>query len=172
MVIVKYFLDLFLDKSFFRSPLKSPIIMLFDPELKGNKLDIKVSHPTSALLWSYTELINLTAALKYWAFKFIATRYIQDLLTLSFPCRSSTSTPSTSETAQYLAKCLTNSIFKTSSKQDLMCCSMDRSTTIQWPSWMTNETFLRKPLETLLEARRYFQIELSCLKIWANWSTA
>jgi len=42
MVIVKYFLDLFTEKSFFRSPLKSPIIMLFDPELKNNKLDIKI----------------------------------------------------------------------------------------------------------------------------------
>lgn len=31
MVIVKYFLDLFTEKSFFRSPLKSPIIMLYDP---------------------------------------------------------------------------------------------------------------------------------------------
>jgi len=43
MIIVKYFLDLFTEKSFFRSPLKSPIIMLFDPELKNNKLEIKVS---------------------------------------------------------------------------------------------------------------------------------
>jgi hypothetical protein len=43
MVIVKYFLELFTEKSFFRSPLKSPIIMLFDPTLKSNKLDIKVS---------------------------------------------------------------------------------------------------------------------------------
>ena len=43
MVIIKYFLDLFTDKSFFRSPLKSPIVMLFDPELQNNKLDIKVS---------------------------------------------------------------------------------------------------------------------------------
>ena len=43
MVIVKYFLDLFTEKSFFRSPLKSPIIMLFDPKLNNNKLDIKVS---------------------------------------------------------------------------------------------------------------------------------
>jgi len=43
MVIVKYFLDLFTEKSFFRSPLKSPIIMLYDPYLRNNKLDIKVS---------------------------------------------------------------------------------------------------------------------------------
>lgn len=42
MVIVKYFLELFTEKSFFRSPLKSPIIMLFDPTLKSNKLDIKI----------------------------------------------------------------------------------------------------------------------------------
>lgn len=46
MVIVKYFLELFTEKSFFRSPLKSPIIMLFDPTLKSNKLDIKVSDPS------------------------------------------------------------------------------------------------------------------------------
>jgi hypothetical protein len=45
MAIVKYFLDLFTEKSFFRSPLKSPIIMLFDPTLKNNKLSIKVSFP-------------------------------------------------------------------------------------------------------------------------------
>jgi len=43
MVIVKYFLNLFSEKSFFRSPLKSPLILLYDPELKNNKLDIKVS---------------------------------------------------------------------------------------------------------------------------------
>lgn len=43
MVIVKYFLDLFTEKSFFRSPLKSPIIMLFDPRLRNNRMDIKVS---------------------------------------------------------------------------------------------------------------------------------
>jgi len=43
MIIVKYFLDLFTEKAFFRSPLKSPVIMLFDPELKNNKLEIKVS---------------------------------------------------------------------------------------------------------------------------------
>jgi len=43
MVIVKYFLELFQEKTFFRSPLKSPIIMLFDPSLQNNKLEIKVS---------------------------------------------------------------------------------------------------------------------------------
>jgi len=45
MIIVQYFFDLFADKTFFKSPLKtqSPIIMLFDPELQNNKLDIKVS---------------------------------------------------------------------------------------------------------------------------------
>ena len=42
MIIVQYFFDLFTDKSFVRSPLKSPLIMLFDPELKNNKLEIKV----------------------------------------------------------------------------------------------------------------------------------
>lgn len=55
MVIVKYFLDLFSEKSFFRSPLKSPIIMLFDPSLNNNKLDIKVS----AKLKSLTEFLCL-----------------------------------------------------------------------------------------------------------------
>ena len=61
MIIVKYFLDLFTDKSFFRSPLKSPIIMLFDPELKGNKLDIKVSSAFATKpIW-----INLTVDLKF-----------------------------------------------------------------------------------------------------------
>ena len=42
MVIVAYFRDLFMTQKV-RSPLQQPIIMLFDPELKNNKLDIKVS---------------------------------------------------------------------------------------------------------------------------------
>jgi len=48
MIIVQYFMDLFQDKTFFRSPLKtqSPIVMLFDPELQHNKLEIKVSNLT------------------------------------------------------------------------------------------------------------------------------
>lgn len=41
MVIVAYFRDLFMTQKV-RSPLQQPIIMLFDPELKNNKLDIKV----------------------------------------------------------------------------------------------------------------------------------
>jgi hypothetical protein len=47
MVIVQYFLNLFVDKEkqFFRSPMKQPIFLLFDPELNNNKLDIKVSKP-------------------------------------------------------------------------------------------------------------------------------
>lgn len=43
MIITQYFIEQFNDKSFFRSPLKSPIVMLFDPSLQQNKLDIKVS---------------------------------------------------------------------------------------------------------------------------------
>lgn len=43
MGIVKYFFELFTSKRFFKSPLEYPIIMLFDPELKNDKLDIKVS---------------------------------------------------------------------------------------------------------------------------------
>ena len=42
MLIVSYFRELFLTQKV-RSPLQQPIVMLFDPELKGNKLDIKVS---------------------------------------------------------------------------------------------------------------------------------
>lgn len=44
MIIVQYFLECFQDKTFFRSPLKtaSPIVMLFDPLLQKNKLEIKV----------------------------------------------------------------------------------------------------------------------------------
>lgn len=41
MTIVQYFISLFKNKHV-RSPLPSPIIMLFDPELQNNKLDIKV----------------------------------------------------------------------------------------------------------------------------------
>lgn len=42
MIIVAYFRDLFMTQKV-RSPLQQPIILLFDPELKNNKLDIKVS---------------------------------------------------------------------------------------------------------------------------------
>ena len=42
MLIVAYFRDLFMSQKV-RSPLQQPIILLFDPELKNNKLDIKVS---------------------------------------------------------------------------------------------------------------------------------
>ena len=42
MTIVQYFINLFKTKVV-RSPLASPIILLFDPELQNNKLDIKVS---------------------------------------------------------------------------------------------------------------------------------
>ena len=42
MIIVQYFVDLFKSKKV-KTPLASPIILLFDPELKNNKLDIKVS---------------------------------------------------------------------------------------------------------------------------------
>ena len=42
MNIVKYMVQQFNEK-YINSPLKKPIIMLFDPELNGNKLDIKVS---------------------------------------------------------------------------------------------------------------------------------
>jgi hypothetical protein len=41
MTIVQYFISLFKNKVV-RSPLPSPIILLFDPELNNNKLDIKV----------------------------------------------------------------------------------------------------------------------------------
>jgi hypothetical protein len=42
-------MDLFADKAFFRSPLKSPLIMVFDPTLDNNKLDIKVSSSSLSL---------------------------------------------------------------------------------------------------------------------------
>ena len=42
LVVIAYFRELFLTQKV-RSPLQQPIIMLFDPELKNNKLDIKVS---------------------------------------------------------------------------------------------------------------------------------
>ena len=41
MTIVQYFITLFKNKTV-KSPLPSPIILLFDPELQNNKLDIKV----------------------------------------------------------------------------------------------------------------------------------
>ena len=43
MVVVSYFKELFMSQKV-KSPLQMPIIMLFDPELKNNKLDIKVSN--------------------------------------------------------------------------------------------------------------------------------
>ena len=41
MVIVQYFTELFLSKTI-KSPLEKPTILLFDPLLQNNKLDIKV----------------------------------------------------------------------------------------------------------------------------------
>jgi len=49
MIIVQYFMELFNEKSFFRSPLKSPIILLFDPTLQHQRLSIKVSLSHSSL---------------------------------------------------------------------------------------------------------------------------
>ena len=42
MMFVQYFMTLLKDKRV-KSPLQTPIVLLFDPELKNNKLDIKVS---------------------------------------------------------------------------------------------------------------------------------
>ena len=42
MAIVQYFMDLLSSKTVV-SPLISPIVLMFDPELHNNKLDIKVS---------------------------------------------------------------------------------------------------------------------------------
>lgn len=42
MIIVQYFMELFKSKKI-KSPLATPIIMMFDPELRNNKLEIKVS---------------------------------------------------------------------------------------------------------------------------------
>ena len=41
-VIIDYYLELFTSKKV-KSPLPSPIVMLFDPSLSNNKLEIKVS---------------------------------------------------------------------------------------------------------------------------------
>ena len=42
MIIVQYFMNLLKDKKV-KSPLQTPIVLLFDPELANDKLDIKVS---------------------------------------------------------------------------------------------------------------------------------
>lgn len=42
MVVIQYFINLFKSKEV-KSPLSAPIVLLFDPELNDNKLDIKVS---------------------------------------------------------------------------------------------------------------------------------
>ena len=49
MVIIQYFINLFKTKEV-RSPLSQPIVMLFDPELNNNKLDIKVMSLHSTFL--------------------------------------------------------------------------------------------------------------------------
>jgi hypothetical protein len=41
MIIVQYFMELFKSKKV-KSPLTTPIIMMFDPELRNNKLEIKI----------------------------------------------------------------------------------------------------------------------------------
>ena len=42
MIIMQYFSTLFKEKKV-KSPLDSPIVLLFDPKLQNDKLDIKVS---------------------------------------------------------------------------------------------------------------------------------
>ena len=42
MAIVQYFIEL-LNNKIVKSPLVTPIVLMFDPELTNNKLDIKVS---------------------------------------------------------------------------------------------------------------------------------
>jgi len=41
MIIMQYFANLLKDKKV-KSPLESPIVLLFDPKLQNDKLDIKV----------------------------------------------------------------------------------------------------------------------------------
>lgn len=43
MVVIQYFINLFKNKEV-KSPLNAPIVLLFDPELNDNKLDVKVSY--------------------------------------------------------------------------------------------------------------------------------
>lgn len=64
MIIIQYFIDLIKTKKV-KSPLLSPVILLFDPELKNNKLDIKVStkykfRERRHVLPSFNTLINLS----------------------------------------------------------------------------------------------------------------
>jgi len=49
MAIVQYFMDLLSSKTVV-SPLISPIVLMFDPELHNNKLDIKVSFNSKRFL--------------------------------------------------------------------------------------------------------------------------
>lgn len=49
MIIVQYFVDLFKSKKV-RSPIASPIILLYDPELMNNKLDIKILNIQSVFM--------------------------------------------------------------------------------------------------------------------------
>jgi len=49
MAIVQYFMDLLSSKTVV-SPLISPIVLMFDPELHNNKLDIKVMNIHSVFL--------------------------------------------------------------------------------------------------------------------------
>ena len=49
MIIVQYFMELFKSKKV-KSPLATPIVLMFDPELRNNKLEIKVSCPFYLIL--------------------------------------------------------------------------------------------------------------------------
>lgn len=49
MIIVQFFLNLLKDRKVM-SPLQSPIVLLFDPKLKNDKLDIKVLNIHSSWL--------------------------------------------------------------------------------------------------------------------------
>lgn len=59
MIIVQYFLQLFATKQV-KSELSSPIILMFDPELNHNKLEIKVSWKLGKRAILYCDTIFLT----------------------------------------------------------------------------------------------------------------
>lgn len=65
MIIVAYFRDLFMTQKV-RSPLQQPIILLFDPELKNNKLDIKVSISSLFLTWKEIVKTNMVTRWSGW----------------------------------------------------------------------------------------------------------
>ena len=124
-----------------RSPLSSPIIMLFDPTLQRNKLEIKVS----LVKFIKHALIYTHLYYSFWLF---------------IPCSLIN--------LQYSLRCHSSSVYKTLTRLVLMFSSMARSTLTLSPSLTTRETSLKIILENSWSSKRFYPTDNLCLRISRN----